>query len=503
MAAILHKQGQRYSEDEWRTGGGRTARATSSDVRQSSSTRSDAGRLINSTSVQNHWDHHDNNERLCRRIDEVRQWKDTLEHNCRQLDSELRLLAASRSRAQEELELRFLQLEACLEALTVRERRTGVDVVDDKPEQLLNAEVEAVKQSRQQLQQIVTNFDEQQQLLVAERQQLAIDIQQMYRALDIDTRTLSTDGESACVSLRPDSQRLPTEQCSVQHWEGEARAHKYSTDRQLCRSRELRQTAADQLAEINTRLMRSHDATSTAMRRRLHELDTAADELQCQQRDLSGELSRVQCQLRRNAATEEDTSRFQQVSETRLEQRMSRPPYTQLTHDAVWHGLREQRQNTVAAGEQLQRSCQQLLSANDALSKQLVRVEQLLGIRRNTINTDRLSAAVHARGVRRGETVSDSKNCGRNPHTQQALLLSSGRTVCHTVADQEPPALPGRHLAALSRDCVAIDKQLSHCSDQQLLPARTYAADQATPTQYCPTKTTPNYNCVARQQATR
>ena len=141
MALTDAKFPPRYAVSDWHTSNNiiRTNAERQRDA--SHRIRQESRFLRNETDNHTRWTQHDSNTKLEKRIDDINDWRKSLERCLAETDEEIRLLQLEKERAEQALEAKKVPLDIAMECLMLREHRQAIDLVRDPVE----AELHKVK----------------------------------------------------------------------------------------------------------------------------------------------------------------------------------------------------------------------------------------------------------------------------------------------------------------------------------------------------------------------
>jgi len=283
-------QSTRFQPTDWFTSN--YTISTNAERQRSSShqIRQESRFLRNETNNQTEWDQHDNNTKLADRVDDIRKWKEILEKCLADLDKEIADLTEAKDLTEISLEAKQIPLDVCIENLTTREGRQGIDLVQDEVEHQLHKEVEVVEGCKKQLQQKVSEAFEQLCLLQEARQQVIADLQDKNIALGIDVDQYNLTEKSGNISFKPNPTRVPKGSTTPQNWEDFSRYNKERSDAEIRASTRLREAIHHTLQQTDNDLEAQKLASEYAFRKRIHETERAKGELEWQKKNTEAEI---------------------------------------------------------------------------------------------------------------------------------------------------------------------------------------------------------------------
>nr|WLD15744.1 tektin 2 [Platynereis dumerilii] len=390
--ATYVKPGERHATSDWFTSNytistnAERQRVASDDVRQESRF------LRNETDNKTKWDQLDNNTRLSDRVDNIRKWKDILERTLANLDREIADLSQSKDLLEQSLEDKNLPTEVNVENLVTREGRQNIDVVEDEVEDQLKKEQEVINGIKIQLQQKISESFEQICKLQEARQQVLADLQDKNIALGIDVDQYNLTEESSGISYKPDPLRVPKGSTTPQNWEDYSRYNKDRAEAEMQASKNLREAIHQTLQQTDNDLAAQKNATDYAIRKRMHEMKQAIDELKWQKEQTEEEIAELEEEIRRLGDAIRAKINPLKLAQTRLENRTYRPN-VELCRDNVQYGLVDEVKQLEASKKALEEKLKQAQHALHGLEEKLHTINKDLQTKMNSLKLDEQAIA--------------------------------------------------------------------------------------------------------------
>ncbi|XP_072303284.1 tektin-2 [Eucyclogobius newberryi] len=338
MCALPLKPALRHGVPEWTSNNQELSSTAQEERHVSHQVRQEGRTLRNETTCQTNWDEEDTNQRLSDRIWDVSQWRDALDVCARKVDEEMDALTLCKEQLEQALASTVVPLEVGTECLTLREGRSGYELVLDPADQELKAEVALIQRVQQTLQQLIDKAFEHLCVLQENRQQLTADLQNKMDALDIDTGCLSLTRRSPQISLKPNPTRIPSGSCTPEEWLQFSQYNVALAEEAMHLSQQMREEMKLTRAQLQNELDKQRHATEFALRKRTHQEDQARDELQWQIRNMEKEMADMEGDIKALDADLQAKTASLKLAHTRLENRTQRPGMD-LCRDQVQHGL--------------------------------------------------------------------------------------------------------------------------------------------------------------------
>jgi len=375
----------RYALSDWHTSN-KLLRSNAERLRDSSHTvRQDARRLTNATDNHTRWTQHDTNTKLEKRIDDINEWRESIEKCLNDTDKEIQRLQTEKERTEKALEAKTTPLDVASECLMLRENRMGIDLVRDNVEEQLHKEVEVIEGIKALLQQKVNESFEQLCLLHEVRHQLHCDLTDKYHALDIDGKCHDLNNESDDIAFQVNPTRTVKGSVTPESWDAFSQYNKHRGESEMKASRRLREAIFATLEKTKNDLEAQRRATEYEFRKRIHESEQTKNELEWQQNKTKDEI----------AALEEDIESLKKalnakiapmkVAQTRLENRTNRKN-VELCRDIPQYQLCQEVGKIDSSIRALLEKLDLSESTLRNLQKNLGRIEHDLSVKTNSLS---------------------------------------------------------------------------------------------------------------------
>jgi len=324
MASSVNMLPPKYAVSDWVTSN-KLMSLNAERIRDSSHTiRQDARRLRNETDNHTRWTQHDSNTKLEKRIDDINDWKRSLERCLEETDKEIKSLENEKKNAEIALEAKIIPLHIALECLMLREEREGIDLVRDEVEHQLQKEVEVIEGIKALLQQKISESFEQLCLLEEGRQQLHCDVTDKTHALGIDGECYNLTNESKDINFQINPTRTVKGIVTPETWNAFSEYNKNRGEVEMRASQRLREAIFATLEKTRNDLDAQHRATNYCYRKRIHETEQAKNELEWQKKNTEDEIATMEQDIAGLRESIEAKIGPMMVAQTRLEKRTQR-----------------------------------------------------------------------------------------------------------------------------------------------------------------------------------
>ena len=285
MAPAANKLPPRHAVSDWYTSN-KLIRTNAERLRDSFHTvRQDARRLRNETDNHTCWTQHDSNTKLEKRIDDLNEWRQSLEGCLSETDTEISALQKEEEQTEKALDTKTVPLEVEVEWLMLQENRVGIDLVRDPAEEQLHKEVEVIQGIKALLQQKISEGVEQLCLLQEARHQLHCDITDKHSALDIDSTCAQLHNGSSDIDFQVNPTRTVKGSVTPETWDAHSQYNKLRAEAEMKASERLREAIFATLEKTKNDLEAQRGATDYEYRKRIHETEEAKNELEWQQKN--------------------------------------------------------------------------------------------------------------------------------------------------------------------------------------------------------------------------
>jgi tektin-2 len=170
--------------------------------------RQEGNQTRNETDITTKWTQHNNNTYLHHRINDVSDWKETLQNTLSATESEIDQLSFTKAVTECALAAKEIPMNVTLECLSIRENRISIDLVRDNVEIELKKEMEVIEGVEGLLHQRISEAFGQLCILQECHQKLHFDITDKHSALEIDSTCLQLTNKSETIDLQKDPTRI-------------------------------------------------------------------------------------------------------------------------------------------------------------------------------------------------------------------------------------------------------------------------------------------------------
>ncbi|XP_015212887.2 tektin-2-like [Lepisosteus oculatus] len=319
MATGFKKPSPRYTHSDW-TASSRVL------IKHSEQLRDTANKIIQDVkctmeeaTIQNTWVQRNTQRNLCSRMEELTQWNEQIGNCIDRLDRELGCLEKVKIAAEECLQERLVYLNIVLECFTLRDVRQGGDLIHDPFEAQLKKEKELCESMKELFQKKIFASLNQLRSLSEIRKKLAADYQDTAKAVKLNGQCLSFDPKSPAVGYKCHTMLMTKDILSYEEWAAHCDNLKKTGEKEVAQSALFRGDLEVALSKAANMAEAQHSATEFALRKRLHELNQAKDNLEWEKQHINDTISELVKEIQNLDLQIQNTANQIKLSHTRLE----------------------------------------------------------------------------------------------------------------------------------------------------------------------------------------
>ncbi|XP_059614423.1 tektin-2 [Phlebotomus argentipes] len=297
-----------------------------------------ARNLRNETDIQSKWDCYHNTRRLESRVEEVNQWRESLEECLSRVEREIDILRAEKAQTERELEALATPLTVVSECLATRDSRWEIEMTYDEAEKLLKLELSLVEKNQIMLRDQCQSAWEKLNALEDVRFQLNLEICNKKEAEGIDIEQMHLNKFSANTTFKSNPQRIPKESCTHEGWLTNTKNVKSLAENELKDTYALRESLFVTREKTRNELHAQQDLVDHTIRRRIFETQRARNELKWQIGKTEEEMNLCLVEIEALEKAIEDKKEVLKLAESRQESRFARSGF-ELCRDEPFQGL--------------------------------------------------------------------------------------------------------------------------------------------------------------------
>lgn len=350
--------------------------------------RHESKRTQNETEATTNSTQADVTKKLAERAKDIEFWKSELEREIRDVIDETDLLLAQKKRLENALRGTEVPLHIATDNLNCRQRRQGVDLVQDDVEISLLKEVEIINNVRDLLQNTIAHAEKQVRLNRDAKQNLEMDWSDKKEALEIDTACGILRNHHTNKQFHDGAAKFEEIQSTPESWAQFSHDNIARGEHERMASIQLR-TLIDNVLEDTSRDMREQcDTVDVNFQKRLTELEDAKHKLEENLKKVCTEISQQEKNiddLKAAVRAKEDPLK---VAQTRLNSRSYRPN-VELCRDPVQYALVGEVNEICQSIDALKNQLNQAENSLKDLQDNRMSLEKEISVKKNSIFIDR------------------------------------------------------------------------------------------------------------------
>ncbi|XP_002732125.2 tektin-3-like [Saccoglossus kowalevskii] len=396
----------KYTPTEW-------FKSNNTNYRTSDFTRSAAQRLrdenvriAHDTDAKTFKNQHESSKNLGQRMSDINFWKSELHKEIDEMQKEINDVAAWKQRTEHALRETEGPLAIAQECLFNREKRQGIDLVNDAVEKELLKEVDTIKRSQDQLRKMIDRQSAQLSMNRAALHELEKDTADKWRSLNIDGKCHQLHNNSEGLAYFRGVEGVDNTVSVPESWAKFTNDNLLRSQRERNASRGLRGDVDSVLQETANDMWTQYNTSNVAFQGRVAETLDARNNIQAHLAKVLQEINEMENNISMMRKALQDKNAPLQVAQSRLDSR-TRRPNVELCRDQPQHRLVREvseiyetvdiLQNRLRAGEA---ALQELVRTKTTLEHDLsvknnslfIDKEKCMGVRRTYPTTTKLAA---------------------------------------------------------------------------------------------------------------
>jgi tektin-3 len=328
-----------------------------------------------------------NTKLLGERVTDIGFWKDELANEMRAMDSEMENLQEHKR----VLEKAFVDTRGpsaiADECLMQREKRLGIDQVNDEVERSLSKEVEVIKQCQEKMKNLIEKSHVQLKMDKAAQHACDKDAKDKYHAHNVDDKQHRLRNTSGSIGFYPGVESIDNTMTIPDSWVR-------FTQENIARSQRERELSEKLRGEIDTCLRNCANAmwsqfsiVNNAFGARVQETTDAKNKLQAHLQRTVNEIHDMEKAIQLIKKAIHDKEGPMKVAQTRLEERTHRIG-VELCNDPVMKGLKKEVDEIRESVQLLKTKLKDAETSMARLRKSKAILEQDISIKENSLSID-------------------------------------------------------------------------------------------------------------------
>ncbi|KAK6184029.1 hypothetical protein SNE40_006576 [Patella caerulea] len=387
----------RYSVGDWGYSNNTHYNLSDKERAHGERLRADAWRTIKETDARTRNRQNDVTKRLGERVYDIAYMKGELNTEINQMATEIENLKEYRRTLEKALGDTANPLHVAEECLMHREKRRGIDLVNDHVEKSLIKEVEIIKKCQNKMQHCLQKAMAQIKVDRAAQHSLEVDSKDKHHAQGLDDRMQQLRNSSGGIGYFPSIENVDNTITIPESW------GRY-TQQNIARSQKERAASARLRGEIDA-LLRAcasemwniYNNVNTSFNTRIHETTDARNTLQAHLQRTVQEILDMERNIQQLRKAIQDKENPMKVAQTRLDER-TRRINVEVCHDPVMKSLKNEVGEIRDSITMLKRSLKASEISLARLLKTKAVLEHDIGVKENSLKLDSKSCM----GMRKG-----------------------------------------------------------------------------------------------------
>nr|WLD15745.1 tektin 4 [Platynereis dumerilii] len=384
----------KYNPPEWHETNYAKYYQSFADRDNSERVRHDAKTTIKETDAITEQAQAESTKKLGERLKDINFWKFELNREIQDMISETDLLLAQKKRLENALRATEIPLHIATDNLNCRNRRQGVDLVQDDVELNLLKEVEVINNVQDLLKRTIKESDDQIKRNRDRKQELEMDWSDKKEADEIDTFAGALRNGHTCKQFFAGSAKVPEIQSTPESWAQFTHDNITRAEHERMASIQLR-TLVDNVLQDTSRDMREQaDAVDMAFQKRVEEMQDAKNKLEENLRKVCDNITATEHNIEDLKKAIKDKEDPMKVAQTRLHVRQFRPNVENCRDPAQYSLVNEV--NLIAGSvDALMQKLNDAEHALKDLQDNRMSLEKEISIKKNSIFIDKDKCMTH------------------------------------------------------------------------------------------------------------
>ncbi|XP_050433254.1 tektin-2 [Adelges cooleyi] len=286
--------------------------------------QNESHKLRNNADITTFWGTHHTNSSIVDRQTELKQWKYLIEKYYADLVKEIKDMKNEKLQTEQTLEFLNLNFTVTNHCLSIRDERGGADLCYDIADIELKNEQHTLETLKKMLTEKCQIAWEQINKLEELRINVAEDLANKTKAIEMDTALLNMTKDSNNISLKPDPLRVPKDYNTYEMWLRKCNNLKTRIENELNGSKKIRETMYVPREKTKNDLKAQNDNTNFALRRRIYETERIKDELEWQKSNMQVDKEKFLKEIENLEIALDNKLNSKKLADTRCEEKLYR-----------------------------------------------------------------------------------------------------------------------------------------------------------------------------------
>lgn len=356
--------------------------------------RHDAKDVMKETEALTNKTQAESTKKLAERLKDINFWKSELEREINDMITETDLLCEQKKRLENALRATEIPLHIATDNLNCRQRRQGIDMVQDDVELNLLKEVEVINNVQDLLKRTIKEAEAQVKRNRDRKQELEMDWSDKKEADELDSFSAGLRNQHTCKQFFAGSAKFQEIQSTPESWAQHSHDNITRAEHERMASIQLR-TLVDNVLQDTSRDMREQaDAVDVAFQKRVDEVQDAKFKLEENLKKVCDDIVSTEKNIADIKKAIKDKENPMKVAQTRLHTREFRPK-VELCRDPAQYNLVGEVHEIARSVDALMQKLNEAENALKDLQDNRMALEKDIGIKTNSLFIDREKCVTH------------------------------------------------------------------------------------------------------------
>jgi len=378
----------KYTPSDWFKSNNQNYRSSDMTRGAAQRLRDENVRICHDTDAKTVKNQQESSKNLGNRIADINFWKSEVNHELDEMGKEINDLTNWKKRTEQALKETEGPLQIAQECLFNREKRQGIDLVDDAVEKELLREVDTIRRSQDHLRKMIDRANTQLSMDRAAQHELEKDLTDKFRVLGIDNRCHQLGNNSQGIGFFRGVEGVDQTTTVPESWVKFSNDNILRSQRERNASKGLRSDLDSVMQETGNEMWTQYNNVNVAFSGRIAESMDARNSLQAHLAKVLQEINEMENNIDLCRKAIKDKQAPMQVAQTRLEAR-TRRPNVELCRDQPQHRLTREVGEIYETVDVLQNRLRAAESALQELVRTKTTLEHDLGVKNNSLYIDK------------------------------------------------------------------------------------------------------------------
>ncbi|ESP00804.1 hypothetical protein LOTGIDRAFT_225697 [Lottia gigantea] len=377
----------RFSTTDWGQSNNSHFNLSSKERSYGERLRADAWRAIKETDTRTRNRQTEVTKRLGERVTDIAFWKSELNTEINQMATEIENLKEYRRVLEKALGDTANPLHVAEECLMHREKRRGIDLVNDDVEKSLIKEVDIIKRCQQKMKKCHDKALAQLKVDRACQHAMEVDCKDKHHAQHLDDRMQQLKNSSAGIGYFPSIENVDNTITIPESWARYSQENIARSQKERAASEKLRGEIDSCMRSCASEMWNIFNAVNNAFNTRIHETTDARNKLQAHLQRTMQEIFDMERNIHLLRKAIQDKENPMKVAQTRLDER-TRRIHVEVCHDPVMKTLKNEVNEIRESIAILQKTLNDSELSLSRLLKTKSVIEHDIGVKENSLKLD-------------------------------------------------------------------------------------------------------------------